>query len=145
MPWQPGVDGTLPRMPDGNIQPGGDNALPPQMPDDHQNAPDDGNMPGWQGGTNPEMPDGANQGELQRPDRNITAPTDESMTSPPSDMPEQRETVEGDPNVNMSFDPRGDQTPDELTGVSDKAQWGLIGVSAFVLAVGLLIAAKKKY
>ena len=121
-----------PEMPVGNGN------TPPPMPDDHQNAHDNGNMSGWQGGTPPEMPNGDGRSEPQRPDGNM-APFFGADREQGGNMNVQR------PDGNMSFDLRSDQIREELTDTSVKAQWGAVGLSAFALAAGLFIALKKKY
>lgn len=126
VPFQqrPDGDNAPPQKPDGNFpgggMPEGQNGTPPEIPsDDNQKRP--------------EMPGGNMQGEMKKPDGEQLTGENEQPDSPP-DQPQKP----NEPSTEENADRQNNNS-------SDKTAWILTAVSIIVLAVGLLVAQKKKY
>ena len=140
LPTPPGGEGQMPTFPDGDGQmptfpEGGENQMP--------TPPDgDGQMPTPPGGNGqmPTFPDG--DGQMPTfPDGDGQMPTfpeggENQMPTPPG----------GESNRGRPQSPGGSGlSPTAGTSGSAAKTWLLLGVSALALALGLLIAGKKKY
>lgn len=141
VPFQqrPDGDNAPPQKPDGDF-PGGD--MPEGFPKDF-----DGEIPVGQNGTPPEIPDDGNQDSMQMPDENMQGEIKKPNGEQAAGENEQPDSLSGQRQKSREQSPEGksDRQAVRQNNNSNVASLILILVSIIVLAVGLLIALKKKY
>jgi len=142
-------DGSMPSMPsDGSFTMPNDGSMPSMPSDGSFTMPNDGSMPSMPSDGSFTMPNDSSMPSMPS-DGSFTTPNDGSMPSMPSDGSfttpndgSQSEDGSSRRSFSSNFNPL---SGGQETGNSDTEKWILTGISAVVLAIGIIIVVKKKY